>query len=365
MNSKTAMTAKVAVPTQSDSSMQPPFTVDQLKEDICTIVLLELRKLDHLFGDSSGWESLGIAEEDVPAAWRNPSYSAQEIGLTFDKVEDTAFADIMLDHFDHGFLALRGTRSETMDWDSAHTYIAAYLIDLGKSVYVEEWEGEGVPDLQEAIGRCLHTVKISNARRALEGHEPFCNKFSASSASSEDATNRNELSIAQLAMLAGVEEVSLRSSISRKTPPLLTIEKDDRRTFIKSDVARQWLKAKGRYLPVRGPVPVELDLSRTAFTDDFDLARALRVHAEALFAKDPASATKLSQVLAAHGATDLGELVACSLDTPKVLTDIAQALALQPNLLVFRAKEALVHMEIQDRERLLKDLSLCILEASS
>jgi hypothetical protein len=239
-----------------------------------------------------------------------------------------------------------------MHWDSVHTFIAAYLLDLAKSVYLEEWHGEGAPDLKEAVQRCLHTIKISNARRLLEGHEPFCHKFGNSP---DDSDTRGELSIAQVAMLAGMEEMSLRSAISRKTAPVLKIEKDERRTYIDAEVAKEWLKAKKRYIPVRKGRRHQ-DFSTTAFRSVGEFVAALEDRAAVAGDEDPSAAAQLTAALAVKGKAALSDLVDTDVADEPLLTAVAQALKLPADLVRYRANEALLQSDIEWRQHQLRAL---------
>lgn len=326
-----------------------PFTLEQLQTDICTIFLLEARRHNHLIDPTSGLKSIGMSDENPLSLW-DFSREASDFELTFDLVKGTPFAGAMLDHFDFGFHAITGTRSESMEYESVHTWFAAYLMDLSQSAYVDEITSYAYCELPHAIKRCLHTIQLSNARCILEGQEPF-SYFRRGASKDDDSASEGELTIPQLAMLAGIEEMSLRSLISRKSAPVLEIQKQDRRTTIDAAVAKEWLKAKGRYQPVRmGRRTAELDLSAIQFRDLDDLLSSLRDRLGVLCDRDPTAKQALEVRLQRHEKTALSELNGRDCTNAMLMNDIAEALELPAHWLVYRAQEALLKHEIATRQ---------------
>ncbi len=326
-----------------------PFTLEQLQTDICTIFLLEARRHNHLIDPTSGLKSIGLTDED-PLDLLDFSREASDFELTFDLVKDSQFAAAMQDHYDFGFHAITGTRSEPMDYESLHTWFAAYLMDLSVSAYVDEITSYAYCELPHAIKRCLHTIQLSNARCILEGQEPF-SYFHRGGSKDDDSASEGELTIPQLAMLAGIEEMSLRSLISRKTAPVLEIRKQDRRTTIDSAVAKEWLKAKGRYQSVRiGRRTADLDLSKAQFRDLGDLLSSLRDRLGVLCDRDQAAKEALESRLQRHDKNALSELSGQDFTNEMLMNDIAEALELPAHWLVYRAQEALLKQEIAARQ---------------
>ncbi|WP_210547056.1 hypothetical protein [Rhodoferax sp. PAMC 29310] len=324
-----------------------PFTREQLRIDIQNIVLLEMRKLRHM------------SAEDAPLPMLDPVHSFQfwdagctpdEIGITYEQASKFAIAPVCEDYFDYGFYAVTGTRSDDFKWDSIHTWIAAYLVDLFKSNYVAEWDpGEGHKGLQDGIKRCLYLCELANARLILEGKEDF---YHFSYAGKDEDGRIGDLSIRQLAMLSGMEEMSLRSYISRKTAPILEISKNDRRTYITSEVAKQWLIDKGRYLPVQtGRISAELDLSTSKFSsfDEFTSMLCDRLAFIGEKSQDRAALTDaVTTALRACRIDDLYGLNHEHIKNSGLMEQLATLLELPANLLKLRAREAALKSEISN-----------------
>lgn len=329
-----------------------PFTIEQFQEDICRILLLEARKLSQLMGVEKplGLAALGLATS-VDADFWNASATPAEAGLTFDMVADSTFANAMLDHYDFAFNAVETRRTEAMRWDSIHTAIGAYVLSLKDSPYVAEWEGEGDDELPKAINRCLQVVETSSARLVLEDVDPFYDFTSEPSAEHHEPHSDSELTIRQLSMLAGLEEMTLRSIISRKTSPQLVTRKDDRRTYVKAQVAKEWLIAKGKYLPVTRPVFArKLDLNITSFKSVKELASGLAAHLASMVNDDVSVELSVRAVIEKFGALDLRDLAVTYAGSAEAMRELAVAMQLPAELLRLRAREADLFSQLSDTE---------------
>ena len=333
-----------------------PFSREQLRTDIMNIILFEMRRFRHMTKYNA--KLLGLGSDNEVAFW-DAGMNPQELGMKYKDVESFTLALVLEDHFDYAFFAATSDRcSQPFEADSIHTYVAAYLEDLSNSRQVQEWEAEGHESLHSGIRRCLHATEITNARRILEGFEPFFYFNSVGAAKDEADGNDGELSIRQLAMLSGMEEMSLRSAISRKTPPVLEIQKDARRTYVSAEVARQWPTAKGRYLPIlRARTSAAINLSTTRFEKVMLLTSMLqdRCHYIATKAPDSAEFEKhLATALTPYGAMHIDELGHDALANKELMAKLAELLDLPADLLVMRAKEAVLRTEIWMREYELK-----------
>lgn len=333
-----------------------PFTREQVREDVCNIFLFEARKAAHLYGALQAAPYPAFLNGLEFHEWFDQDYGPKELEITFEKVSSNQFAMAMEDFFDYGFYAVSFTRVEPMEYETVHTWFGYYLQDCSMSHYLEEWESYGAKIL-DSVKRCLFVCELANARRILEGKEAFCY---IRSAAKDEAGLIDELSIRYLAMLAGMEELSLRSAISRKTAPVLEIKKDDRRTYIESDVAKNWLIAKGRYQPVVvGHLSAEIDLAKTRFDSIGDFTRMLGDRLA--FVGDKSSdiellKTSINAVLSAHKVEYLWMLGFDDLCNDELIQSIAALLDLPLGLLKIRAKEAALKSRISSCEWELKQL---------
>lgn len=340
-----------------------PFSRDQLRLDILNIVLCEMRRLCHITFHDANFPGFDNGSFDGCGIWDAGS-TPKDIGIYYDQIKDYSITHALEDQYDFAFYAVTGTRSDPLVWDTIHTWIGAYLVDASHSMYVSEWgDGEGHSGLIDGIKRCLFTCQLANSRVILEGGEPFYDFSGIGGSKEDDRGGFGELSIRQVAMLSGIEEMSLRSAISRKTPPVLEIRKDARNTFIEPEVARQWLIAKGRYLPVmKGSTSAELDLSITRFESSAQFQEMVRNRIS--FMRDKAAdgekfQTELESVLVPCGKPETAfalELRHELLSDAKVMEKLANLLELPVNFFILRAREAVLKTEIWERDSELKEL---------
>jgi len=329
-----------------------PFTVEQLQEDVCRILVMEARKISQLMFAEKYLElgALGLATPAGSDFW-NASATPAEAGLPFEMVAGSNFAQAMLDHYDFAFHAIETRRTESMRWDSIHTAIGAYVLSLKDSPYAQEWEGEGDDQLPLAIKRCLQVIETSSARLVLEGQEPFYDFAFEPSSPRNDGPSASELTIRQLAMLAGLEEMTLRSIISRKTAPQLVTRKDDRRTYVEVQVAKEWLIAKGKYLPVTRPAFArKLDLNDASFKSVSQLASGLSAHLASMVIDNPDVEVSVRAVVEKHGARNLVDFVMTNASLAEQMRELAVALQLPTELLRLRAREADLFSQLSQTE---------------
>lgn len=336
-----------------------PFSREQLHQDILNILVFEMRKLRQITFTHAAFPKLNLPILGSIQFW-DAAMTPENFGLHYDQVQDLDLALTLEDQFDYGFYAVDARRSDPLKADTKHTLIGAYLVDLARSAFVNEWDGEGHAGLIDGIKRCLFTSELANARVALEGGEPFYHFAGASSSKDEDSGSAGELSIRQVAMLAGMEEMSLRSAISRKTQPTLEIHKDDRRTYIEAATAAEWLRAKGRYMAViTGRGAAELDLATTRFDSSTQLRAMLQdrlIFIGGQVIPPHATETQTAALLARFNAMAPSELTHEELSNAELMRDVARLLSLPEDLLVVRAREAVLRTEIAQRDFELKQL---------
>ena len=333
-----------------------PFTREQIREDVCNIYLFEARKAAHLYGVLQSAPYPTFLDGLEFSSWFDQDCGPKELELSYDKVSKYDLAMAMEDFFDLGFYAVLFSRLEPMEMDTAYTWIAYYLQDCTKSAYLQEWEAYGASIL-DSIKRCLYVCELANARCILEGKETFAYLRSTK----DDEDNYDVLSIRYLALLAGMEELSLRSAISRKSSPILEIKKDDRRTFIESEVARNWLIAKGRYQPmIIGHLSSEIDLTKTHYNSIEDFVEML-FDRLACVADKAADRYVLEQsmniLLKSQKIEYLRDMGFDELCSESLMTSIAELLDLPAELLKIRAREAALKSRISRCEWELKRLA--------
>lgn len=335
------------------SAVSPPWSKDDLRKAVVDLFLLHLRTASLWTGPSHRLHTENLAIE-LHELW-NPELSADTLGLAYRQVAGSTVARVMEYQYDYAFLGVEGMDYEPMDMGTNHTWLAAYLSDLDNGYVLHEWESFGVEvDHRAAIQRCLVVAELANARRTLETGEPFFyfDGVQARGGKGESATAVGGLTVRQVALLAGMEEMTIRAAISRKSAGALEPHKEEGRTLFKPEVVRQWLKGKGRYLPItHGRAGDELNLAKIEFKSVLALQRAISMCVDQLDQDAPAGTRPVHRAVEAlvPGAGQLG----ASALTPAVLRDadrmarLALLLKLPPTLFVLRAQQAALNEELQ------------------
>lgn len=339
--------------TQIATSFLTPFSRDQLHEDVLNIALLHLR-VSHLFADSSAvWGLLGkTAERHM---W-NPDSSPADLGLAYVDFANCDFARALEQQYDYGFFAVLRKGVEPLEYESVHTWVAAHLMDLKNSESAAEWATYGA-DFSDSVDRCLRISELANARLVLEGADQTFSYFSRVGRDKADAaTAVNGLTVRQLALLSGMEEMSIRTAVSRKA---LEAFKDQGRTLFDPKVAKAWLQAKGRYVPVTVAGKsggLQLESCRYSGTEEF--IGAVRAEAERLSREAaPDRHEELAQIARSGGFAAHDSLSRDHLLNSDLMKSLATVLQLPPDLFALRAKETALREELARIEQELRGAS--------
>lgn len=334
-----------------------PFTKEDLRQAVLEIYLLQLRTMSLLAKDAQLWALAGKSPRSGLSLW-NPDHTPNDLGLSYADVADTALAATLEQHYEFAFFGVITPGFEPMEYETLHTWVAAFLMDLSVSCVVQEWESYGVAYKQH-IQRCLHACELANARLALEGREIF-SYFSRSKA--DEATAVDALTVRQIALLSGMEEMSVRTAASRKGPNQLPTYKEDGRTLVKVEDAKAWLKAKGRYVEVthRGDGSA-LQLEQARFGTLQDLVNALHVHLQHISSNAAARqgmVARLSDLCEAHGFGYAFELTREHTRDQALLRKMAPILGLPEDLFVLRAQQAALSEELAEVDQAIRAIAI-------
>jgi hypothetical protein len=343
----TTTTQTQSTPT-APTSFPIPFTLEQLREDILQLYLLQLRNLS-LFASEKKLTELadGINLSEL----HNGTIQARTFGLTYEAIQDTAFAKAMEQQYSFAFHGVDNLKCESFYPDSKHTWVAAFIHDLKTSVTVEEW---GQYDAEFDVSRILHTCELANARDVLETGEGFFT-FMGAWGDPENSQSDSALTIHQMALLSGLEEMTIRTAISRPSTNQLKHFKDDRRTLVTVTDAKEWLIAKGRYIPVSqiNESGQKLDLDKVSFSRVSDFASAVLRHVQFLN-QTQQSENLLEQLSIAHPDGDL-HLRRDELMNSELMAKLAVILGLPASLFVLKAKETVLNQDMAELKRALAD----------
>jgi len=338
------------------STFPVPFSLEQLRQDVVEIYGRHLWAAT-LFSSAEDQAITTPNGKAMPEAghllW-SPDEDAAAIGLRYEDIAGSPLVKALEQEYDYAFHGVSQLGVEAMEYESIHTWVAAYLMDLSVSRVVLEWESYG-GELSSSIERCLHACELANARRVLEGFEPFSHFSSARADDKEDRVAIDALTIRQVALLGAMEEMSIRQAASRKQLKTHKAE-DSRTTLVSLEEAKLWLKAKGKYLEItKRWAGGELDLRKTKFASWDEFFNAIDAHARRLETQGNVGIRQLAlQAASAAGWNTPLILQPDYVDEPALLQAIAAALQLPPDLFLLRAKQAQLGSEMRILEQSLR-----------
>jgi hypothetical protein len=336
----------------ADSSFLKPHSREVLRQDILNVCLLHAR-LSFLFADSKVAAKAHFRREvAIPLGLSNPEDTPQELGLRYEDVRWTDFAQAMERQYNYAFDAVIGGPGEPMEYETTHTWAAAILLDLQQSLFVYELGTYGGGYWEQSIERCLYISELANARLCLETGEVFTH-LRVTNGRDEGTTSSLELTVRQLALLAGMEEMSVRTAASRRGPNPLAASKDGPRTVFERSVAKEWLLAKGRYMPVRNSEQISVvDTMARSYADIGQFIEMV----QSILDAGRIDGASYQTAMHSEGLQSLSEMQAAHLRNPVLMRAIATSLNLPQALFVLRAQEAATREELRALEEKAKEL---------
>ncbi|WP_244851812.1 hypothetical protein [Caballeronia sp. SL2Y3] len=345
------------------------YPIETIRDDIATVLGHYVRTLARVIGtDDSNYEwrfpqiDVGMETWDL----FNPDCDAASLGMRYEQIRHTHLARYMEALYNFAVYARLDASVESMTYESLYMWIADTLMDAADGHVAEQWDsyiGGGGTFIRESANRCLQVAELANARHILENGEGF-SYFSRRRGKKESSSDLDSLTIGQLALLADMEEMSVRAAANPKRATPLRTETTPEGTRIARDVAKAWLQEKGRYIPV---VPYwsagEVDLQNRRFKDPYDLLRALDQRRKALIARleintlDTALLEAGIQLETFAGEKYLADEVMTRFDDAACMTTLAGLFELPAPWLVLRAREAATLARLAEVERELKALS--------
>lgn len=248
---------------------------EDVQKDVLETMLAMVNQARFAFFRDSGDEHLQPLLSSRPteheSAFANPDLSPDDLGLSWADVSPTAMAMTMMQLYDYGALALEDGTAENLDnSEGSAAWISRLLYDMRRSTFLSEWDSATAGRAAPSVERCLFIAEAAHARLLLEGGEEgfFPTEYEV-----------GYLTFRQLSLLSGMTEASLRTIASRPSGGL-TAERRGNNAFIPALHAKEWLKGRNRYAPIRrmsntGAAP--LTDRKHASKDDFIFALVERV----------------------------------------------------------------------------------------
>ncbi|MGH8785980.1 MAG: hypothetical protein ACREYA_12965, partial [Cupriavidus necator] len=173
----------------------------------------------------------------------------------------------------------------------------------------------------------------------------------------------DRLTVRQLALLAGMEEMSIRAAANKNRANALKTISEDGRTRFELDVAKEWLRSKGRYVPItRYQSEGDIDLAKRRFANPEELWQVLNARLQFLSRSEDGGelASRIGDLgLSLVPSNAIGQSFAveeAQMRDHKAMMALANVLRLPGDLLVLRMREALARAELSSVEQSLREI---------
>ena len=333
------------------SGLPIPFTIEEFHEDVAYLFLHQLRILSWMTGEHADWSIKGVSRSKLQNTIYEMHLTSVEAGLPYSKIEQSYFAgclDAMYRYAYHGIID--ESVVEPMQYETLFTWTACIVKDMAQSKAADEWSGFG-GSVQETAEKLVKVIDLADARLILEDKTSFLGYVN------EDAPS---LTVRQVALLSGMEEMSVRSAANPRRAKPLPIHSEDRRAYILVDDAKDWLQSKGCYVPVtrqygRG----DIDLTKRRFATFVDLSATLiaRMQFMASRSQNTEPVPKAFNWILNGSELAGPELFRTRFSDPKRVSELAKALEFPPELFALRVREVLAKEELKSIDYELRGLA--------
>ena len=347
-------------------SLPVTVSLNEFHDGIAEVFFLYVRSIGQMTDAKTAWATTGLPMEDrATFSMFNPDLRAKDVGLSFERIRQTQFAQAAQIIYDYAFYGRLDASQEEMGSGTYYSWVSAFLGDAAQGCIANEWDSYG-SNISNIAEDCLLVAEIANARHVLEGGEAFY--FFAKK--DKDLKDRDfsvsGLTIRQMAILSGMEEMSVRSAANPKRANTLKTYSEDGRTCVALDVAKAWLQSKGRYIPITrfGP-SVEIDFSKRRFADTTEMLVVIRQRYESLVARDGKEPMYARFAEIGHSINEDGSLPDSlfgvkSLSSKDQMRALAKALEWPADLFALRCQEAVLLNQVSRIERELREISQAV-----
>ena len=342
------------------SGFVPPFDRDEFHQAVLETYLTLARAVAFMAGDQAAWFVLGKpAGADFKYSLQVPELPLDWLDVTFQDISETPYAIKMEAMYDYAYFGMVDHSQESMDYEGPYMWITEYLCDLSRSSFAGELDEFGETTAIHSAQRCFRVAETANARRVLEGYDAFAPNMR--NGKDDDMSGFQELSIRQMALLANMEEMSIRAAANpKRANPLITFSEAGR-TRISPEVAKAWLILKGRYVRIT-PRWTEgnIDLAKKQFATPYELIRALNSRWRHLGGTPDHGETDqipsdVDKQFTEIGISSFYSIESEQLSDENFVRQIAEVLDLPAELLVLRAKEAILREKLAQTEYLIRE----------
>lgn len=346
----------MAKPKQTMPGILPaPLTLEELHACVLEVFLFHVRTIGWLTDTKRAAAIVPSAHFDSELLL-DPDAGPADMGLTYDDIRELPFAKVMDTLYEFAYFGRLDAGANPMEDESYYMWVSAIISDVGYGRTAETWGAYGA-SIDDSARKCVLVAETANARHMLEGGESFFYfHWTPSNAADAVGEEYSSLSVRQLALLSGMEEMSIRAAANPKRANPLRTHTEDGKTRIALDVAKAWLESKGRYVPItRYWTNSEIDLAKHRFKDIFEILSMLNARREMLAERSGADA--IDKRLAA---VEIGvvawprpqdkqflDLEERHLKDEKIVRELADVLELPVELLILHIRKALASRQLE------------------
>lgn len=324
------------------------MSVVELHQHLLKMYFLKMRSVAFMTDSQTAFRITG---KSLPlnADLLDPSLEPGDFGLAYEDIQETEFATCMESMYQYAYFGVMDDvingSINCMEYGSNFTLTGAVAHDMANSRADSFFDGVCGNAARKSATLCYHFVEVANARCILENQRNFL-YYDSSAEEDAPSYDRHALSVPQMALLAGMGEMSIRAAANPKRANPLKTYSENSKTRISIADAKAWLRSKGRYIPITHRRDDDLlRLAKRKFAS-FEELNAF-AHRRAVFlstAEDP-----FSEVLILDRA---------SLSNDVFVHGLAQTLQLPVDLFSLRVKELAAKNELAEIERKLENLAL-------
>lgn len=315
------------------------FTKAEMIEELREIIYQYARAACFVLDPAAGYRMLfrkDPANSDDTLHFMNPEVYSTTTDMPFS-IDDFQITGTVGQFYDYGLNGIRNFPPVGTSGSNEWTFAYGLIIDSAGSFLISEsCNGDYV-----TVEKCLHAAKAFFARLVLDGGER--------SWVSLDHPPEGMLSIPEVALLAGLDERTVRNATSKSAANRLDTAVVDSSIYIPREAAIQWLSTKRGFIPSRvgdelpAETVLETQLANAGEAGDFVRQQRERLKLSII---DLASAPGCSLSSAEVEALEAGKII----DDEENLTAIGKALGFNGSLFALRLievkqKQAMINLQ--------------------
>lgn len=328
---------------QNPATPAARFTKEELFRELRGLIYLQARALSWVYDQAAAYRLLEWPPPAAPSAevlldpgFNDFDHMAESMGEPEDFGRFPIFR-VFDQLYDYGVLGIQRRDMESFEPCTMASFVAAWLSDVRGSSLI--WEVHAGMFPCETTCATM-TVALAEARGVLDGQQRFH--------ADTEGVERGLLTFAEVALLAGIDERSVRNAASKRDSGLVATPADDgRKSYIKAEVARAWLKTRKGFIPTRESGLYEFfDPLNRSFDSRSEAMGWLRHRCE----QSDVSLERYLSLLGRAPLESISDWMQAPLpDSPAAINTVAAALNIDPEALALRLEE----VALLERSRLI------------